>query len=52
MDVPMLTEDIINKAIDDYKKIKVKMKPDSDLRPVTGKRKEDLLNVINQDENN
>ena len=52
MEVPMLTEDIIYKAIDDYKKIKAKMKPDTDLRPVTGKRKEELLNVINQQENN
>lgn len=52
MDVPMLTEDIIYKAIDDYKKIKAKMKPNCDLHPVTGKRKEELLNVVNQDENN
>jgi glycosidase len=48
MDAPVLTEEIVNKAIDDYKKIKMKMKVASDLRPVMGKRKEEYLSVINQ----
>ena len=49
---PTLSEDIINEIIIEYKSIKDKMNSSKELRPITGKRKEEVMNVINQETNN
>lgn len=51
-DALCLTEAIVSNATNEYKRIKRMMKSGNEFRPVTGKRKEEFLNVINQKENN